>query len=521
MSKVCDPTTGACAKPICTDKVQNGDETDVDCGGAVCAACADTKKCKKASDCLSGVCDPKLNTCSKPTCSDKVKNGTEIGVDCGGSCPPPPSWYLDGDGDKYGAGTATKACTAPSTKHVKVAGDCNDKDKTVYPGAPDVWGDCKDQDCDGIDFTLGDGSAGSLTLTKATTLSPFSTTLAASASAGATSIKVANAGGFKVGSLLLIRVASGSSTLTGVWELAKVSAVSGTTLTLAAALKKAFSTSFKVRVTLVPSYKDVLLSSGGSLQPAAWDGTKGGVLALAVTGRLTVGSSGSINANGRGYRGGGRTSTRKQVGTQGESMAGYGGRSTKANLTGGGGGYSPGLTHACGGGGGYGAAGAKGGHCCGGHSRTPGAGGGTVGNKSITRLLFGGGAGGGGLDSDAGSGAYGGAGGRGGGVLLMLVNKLKLSGGTISASGTNGENGKLSGPASPGGGGGGAGGAILIVPKTVEAAKSTITAAGGSGGKGSEAGSTPTYGGKGGYGRVRIISTTKFTSTPAAYQSCP
>ena len=49
-------TTSTCAKTSCTDKTQNGCETDVDCGGEVCNGCADSKKCKTANDCLGGVC---------------------------------------------------------------------------------------------------------------------------------------------------------------------------------------------------------------------------------------------------------------------------------------------------------------------------------------------------------------------------------------------------------------------------------------------------------------------------------
>ncbi len=45
----------------CTDGIQNGQETGIDCGGPSCPAC--------------------------PTCSDGIQNGTETGVDCGGSCP--------------------------------------------------------------------------------------------------------------------------------------------------------------------------------------------------------------------------------------------------------------------------------------------------------------------------------------------------------------------------------------------------------------------------------------------------
>ena len=72
--------------PTCTDKLQNGDESDVDCGGATCPACAHLKKCNKSGDCLSGVCDKGI--CQKPSCSDKVQNGDESDVDCGGAtCP--------------------------------------------------------------------------------------------------------------------------------------------------------------------------------------------------------------------------------------------------------------------------------------------------------------------------------------------------------------------------------------------------------------------------------------------------
>ena len=45
--------------PTCDDKLHNGDEAGVDCGGASCARCA-------------------------PSCYDGVQNGEETGVDCGG-----------------------------------------------------------------------------------------------------------------------------------------------------------------------------------------------------------------------------------------------------------------------------------------------------------------------------------------------------------------------------------------------------------------------------------------------------
>jgi uncharacterized repeat protein (TIGR03806 family) len=53
------PAETAQSTSSCTDGVRNGTETGIDCGGS-CPAC--------------------------PTCTDGVRNGTETGVDCGGSC---------------------------------------------------------------------------------------------------------------------------------------------------------------------------------------------------------------------------------------------------------------------------------------------------------------------------------------------------------------------------------------------------------------------------------------------------
>ena len=52
-SAVC--TDGRCAAPACADGVQNGDETDVDCGGS-CGACAEGDACAAPADCASLIC---------------------------------------------------------------------------------------------------------------------------------------------------------------------------------------------------------------------------------------------------------------------------------------------------------------------------------------------------------------------------------------------------------------------------------------------------------------------------------
>ena len=74
-----------CQKTSCTDKVKNGTETDVDCGGE-CKACEVGKGCALAADCTEGVCI--ASTCPPPACDDRVKNASESDVDCGGpTCP--------------------------------------------------------------------------------------------------------------------------------------------------------------------------------------------------------------------------------------------------------------------------------------------------------------------------------------------------------------------------------------------------------------------------------------------------
>jgi hypothetical protein len=78
--------SGACVMPeapSCTDGVKNGVETDVDCGGG-CTPCADGKLCSSFSDCASVVCSQAR--CQPPSCTDGAKNSVETDIDCGGPC---------------------------------------------------------------------------------------------------------------------------------------------------------------------------------------------------------------------------------------------------------------------------------------------------------------------------------------------------------------------------------------------------------------------------------------------------
>ncbi len=65
--------------PSCTDGIKNGTETGVDCGGS-CPPCPPA-----------------------PSCTDGIKNGTETGVDCGGTCPPCQTSCIEQALQRFGA----------------------------------------------------------------------------------------------------------------------------------------------------------------------------------------------------------------------------------------------------------------------------------------------------------------------------------------------------------------------------------------------------------------------------------
>ncbi len=81
----CASGTCAAAAPSqpCRDRVRDGDETDVDCGGS-CQPCADALTCTVPEDCQSAGCD--AGNCRAATCGDGVRDGVESDVDCGGPC---------------------------------------------------------------------------------------------------------------------------------------------------------------------------------------------------------------------------------------------------------------------------------------------------------------------------------------------------------------------------------------------------------------------------------------------------
>lgn len=84
-----DACTSECLRPRCDDGTQNGNETDVDCGGDCRTMCEAGNACRDRSDCDTGVCD-RTGRCAEPTCFDGVANQGELTPDCGAVCDTPP-----------------------------------------------------------------------------------------------------------------------------------------------------------------------------------------------------------------------------------------------------------------------------------------------------------------------------------------------------------------------------------------------------------------------------------------------
>jgi plastocyanin len=82
-SSVC--SAGVCQEPVCTDQVTNGEETDKDCGGGECDKCEEGQACLNGSDCVTLLC---MNRSCASSCGNRILDGTETDLDCGGLCEP-------------------------------------------------------------------------------------------------------------------------------------------------------------------------------------------------------------------------------------------------------------------------------------------------------------------------------------------------------------------------------------------------------------------------------------------------
>ena len=261
----------------------------------------------------------------------------------------------------------------------------------------------------------------------------------------------------------------------------------------------------RVVVQRVPHFFEVQVRSGGVLTVSPWDGQRGGVLAMRVSGELLVEYGGRISVDGLGYRGGqGYTSSDEVDGRQGESICGDPQAvSTSSNDGGGGGGrFGGGADDPCGqggGGGGYGGPGAWADYSstCQDHGNgNPADNGGEVyGVTDLSRVYFGSGGGGGATDDHSDDS---GTGGRGGGILLLAAQKISMAG-TLEARGGWGSAGEDT--SDSGNGGGGSGGTVKLWVGVVEG--SGLLLAHGGVGLPSQ-GNWNNSGGDGGLGRVKL-----------------
>ncbi len=95
---------GRCVAATCSDGIKNGSETGVDCGGS-CPRCANGQSCASRNDCASALCLD--GTCQ--TCSTSSPCGTDAsGLSC--PCRPPlaggPAFCTQGNS----AGTTVTSC---------------------------------------------------------------------------------------------------------------------------------------------------------------------------------------------------------------------------------------------------------------------------------------------------------------------------------------------------------------------------------------------------------------------------
>lgn len=108
---------GSCqlVEPLtCGDGLQNGDETDVDCGGSCLARCANGRGCSIDGDCSSGHCVS--NVCRE--CATDEHCGA--GRDCvGGSC-----CTLDGFGSNGVCATDDDCCSGNCVSYQQVFRTC-------------------------------------------------------------------------------------------------------------------------------------------------------------------------------------------------------------------------------------------------------------------------------------------------------------------------------------------------------------------------------------------------------------
>jgi hypothetical protein len=127
----CDKTTHRCDPNQCNDGQKDGTETDIDCGGGTCGACAVSQKCVTNNDCSSGACNLGVSphVCVPTTCGDAQKDANETDVDCGGSVAICATRCAVSQKCQVNSDCSSGACNFAASPHVCVATTCSDAQK--------------------------------------------------------------------------------------------------------------------------------------------------------------------------------------------------------------------------------------------------------------------------------------------------------------------------------------------------------------------------------------------------------
>lgn len=358
-----------------------------------------------------------------------------------------------------------------------------------------------------------------------------------------------------------VTTGNGYSTLApaGRYEYARATnsvALTGGTVTLSAPILNTYTTGQagttaprrRFMVIRVPEYRNLTLT--GSLTAPAWNGSTGGIVAVDVSGTLTL-NGGGVNVSALGFRGGGGytssgnilasnadyssvlgTGSANASGAKGEGIAGTpiktyaggsvtigsvedvmglrsGARGAPGNAGGGGtdGAVADSQENSGGGGGGGAGAGGRGGHAwCGRYTagtcaQTGGIGGVGIPDNGTGSLVMGGGGGAATTNNATGPLAKGGSssGAQGGGAILVRARSITGSGSFLADGGTFN-----AGVTNDGTGGGGGGGTIQIVAGSSNA---SITARANGGNGMSNTGGGAPHGPGGGGGGGSVVST--------------
>jgi len=130
--EVCDALDNDC------DDLTDEMDPDTDGDGDGYSACGDDD-CDDANEDIHPDADERCNDVDDD-CDGMIDEDSAIDAS---------DWYLDADGDDYGSDEMTTACSAPPA-HVSEAGDCNDSNDAIHPGATEVCDDDDtDENCDG------------------------------------------------------------------------------------------------------------------------------------------------------------------------------------------------------------------------------------------------------------------------------------------------------------------------------------------------------------------------------------